>query len=52
MEGRGYDKFGDYGKIYYYMFPHIWYQSLISNNLINQSFFIAYEVYEKFFYSL
>ena len=46
MEGRGYDKFGDYGKIYYYMFPHIWYQSLISNNLINQSFFIAYEVYD------
>ena len=30
-------------KIYYYMFPHIWYESLMMNTIINQSFFLAYE---------
>ena len=31
-------------KIYYYMFPHIWYSSLVTKTLINQSFFIPYEI--------
>ena len=43
IEERIYDKLGDFAKIYYYMFPHIWYESLLTNTLINQSFFLAYE---------
>ena len=33
----------EFCKIYYYMFPHIWYESLMMNTIINQSFFVAYE---------
>ena len=40
------DKLGNFAKIYYYMFPFIWYESLQIKPLINQSFFIAYEVGE------
>ena len=30
------------------MFPHIWYESYLMNSIINQSFFIAYEVKKNF----
>ena len=43
MESRIYDKLGDFAKIYYYMFPHIWYESFQTKAIINQSFFISYE---------
>ena len=43
MEDRIYYKLGNFAQIYYYMLPHIWYESLLTNILINQSFFIAYE---------
>ena len=46
IDERSYDKLGNLAKIYYYMFPHIWYDSLLKNTLINQSFFIAYELGE------
>ena len=31
-------------KIYYYLFPHIWYGSLETNMPINQSYFMSYEI--------
>ena len=36
-------RFGVYTKIYYYMFPLIWYESFRSNSYINQSFFMAHQ---------
>ena len=36
---------GDFAKLYYYMFPHIWYESFRSNSYINQSFFMAHQQY-------
>ena len=42
------DKLGNFAKIYYYMFPHIWYESLQIKPLINQSFLIAYEMGDTF----
>ena len=48
IEQRYSDKLGNFAKIYYYMFPYIWYESLQTNLLINQSFFIAYEVCDTF----
>ena len=50
MESRLNDKLGDFAKIYYYMFPHIWYGALLANTLINQSFFIAYEARDTITY--
>ena len=44
IEERYYDKLGEFCKIYYYMFPYLWYESYYTNSLINQSFFIAYEL--------
>ena len=41
------DQFGEFAKIYYYMFPLIWYESLLMRSIINQSFFIAYEFVEE-----
>ena len=41
------DQLGRFNKIYYYMFPHIWYESFLMNSIINQSFFIAYEFENK-----
>ena len=35
MEDRIYDKLGNLAKIYYYMFPHIWYANVLKNTLIN-----------------
>ena len=46
IDGRNYDNLGELAKIYYYMFPFIWYETVLMNSIINQSFFIAYE-YEK-----
>ena len=46
IDGRNYDNLGELAKIYYYMFPYIWYETVLMNSIINQSFFIAYE-YEK-----
>ena len=46
MEDRIYDKLGNLAKIYYFMFPHIWYANVLKNTLINQSFFLAYEFEE------
>ena len=43
IDGRSVDQLGRFAKIYYYMFPHIWYESYLMNSIINQSFFIAYE---------
>jgi len=34
---------GELCKLYYYMFPSIWYESLMTNAIINSSFFIGYE---------
>ena len=50
IEDRFYDKLGDFAKIYYYIFPHIWYGSLMSNTFINQSFFVAYEEMDAYSY--
>ena len=47
INNRGADKLGEFAKIYYYMFPHIWHASLHMNTIINQSFFIAYEFNES-----
>ena len=44
IEERYYDKLGNFAMIYYYMFPYIWYESVLVNSVINQSFFIAYEM--------
>ena len=44
IEERYYDKLGEFCKIYYYMFPYLWYESYYTNSLINQSFFISYEL--------
>jgi len=46
IDGRNYDNLGELAKIYYYMFPFIWYETVLMNSIINQSFFLAYE-YEK-----
>ena len=43
IDDRDDDQLGRLAKIYYYMFPHIWYESFLMNSIINQSFFIAYE---------
>ena len=37
------DNLGEFAKLYYYMIPSIWYESLMTNSIINQSFFMAYE---------
>ena len=50
IEAGYYEKLGDFAKIYYYMFPYIWYSSLLSNTLINQSFFVAYEAWDTMTY--
>ena len=50
IEGRYYDRFGKFNKIYYYMFPHIWYESFRSNNYINQSFFMGHEIYSYHYF--
>ena len=44
IDNRDTDQLGELGKIYYYIFPYIWYQSISINSIINQSFFIAYEL--------
>ena len=44
IDKRDTDQLGELGKIYYYIFPYIWYQSISINSIINQSFFIAYEL--------
>ena len=41
MEDSYEDNLGNFAKIYYYMFPYIWYKSLMTNSYINQSFFTA-----------
>ena len=51
VDYRYYDNLGNLMKLYYFMFPHIWYSSLITNSLINESFFIAYEVEEAWYYN-
>ena len=38
-----YDNLGELAKLYYYMYPSIFYESVMINSIINQSFFIAYE---------
>ena len=43
MDRRSKDNLGQLAKLYYYMFPHIWYESFQMKSIINQSFFIAYE---------
>ena len=43
IDEREYDQLGKFAQIYYYMFPHIWYESFQTKAIINQSFFIAYE---------
>ena len=43
IDDRGNDQLGKFAKIYYYMFPFIWYESFKTKSIINQSFFIAYE---------
>ena len=43
LDERNVDQLGELTKIYYYLFPSIWQESLLINSLINQSFFIAYE---------
>ena len=43
LDERNTDQIGELAKIYYYMFPLIWHESLIINSLINQSFFVSYE---------
>ena len=37
MEDRIYYKLGNFAKIYYYIFPHIWYESFRSNSIITLS---------------
>ena len=43
IDARDCDQLGKFAKLYYYMFPHIWYESFQMNSIINQSFFLAYE---------
>ena len=43
LDERNADQLGELAKIYYYMLPLIYQESLIINSLINQSFFVAYE---------
>ena len=45
FEEKYYNILGEFGKLYYYMFPYMWYESLYTNSFINQSFFLAYEIY-------
>ena len=40
---RYFDQLGQLAKLYYYMFPHMWYESFQMKSIINQSFFLAYE---------
>ena len=41
------DNLGELAKLYYYMFPYIWCESLNMNTIINQSFFVSYEFDEE-----
>ena len=43
------DNLGELAKLYYYMFPYIWCESLNMNTIINQSFFVSYEFDEENF---
>ena len=47
IDGRNKDNLGEFAKIYYYMFPYIWYESLNVKTIINQSFFVTYEFDEQ-----
>ena len=42
-DDRYFDQLGQFAKLYYYMFPHMWYESFQMKSIINQSFFLAYE---------
>ena len=43
IDNRNDDKLGNFAKLYYYMFPHFWFEDYKMKSIINQSFFIAYE---------
>ena len=43
MDLQYYNTVGQLAKLYYYMFPHIWYESFQMKSIINQSFFLAYQ---------
>ena len=47
IDEREYDQLGKFAKIYYFMFPYIWYESFKTKSIINQSFLIAYEYGDK-----
>ena len=43
LEKKSKNNLGGFVKLYYYMFPYMWYETLSMSSLINQSFIIAYE---------
>ena len=44
MDRRSKDNLGQLAKLYYYMFPHIWYESFQMKSIINQSFFFSLSI--------
>ena len=47
MDKRNSDKLGKVAKLYFFIFPHIWFESFQVKSIINQSFFIGYEFYSN-----
>ena len=43
LEKKSKNNLGGFVKLYYYMFPYMWYETLSMSSLINQSFIVVYE---------
>ena len=40
IDNRNDDKLGNFAKLYYYMFPHFWFEDYKMKSIINQSFLL------------